>query len=145
MSPHPLCARWMRGCGADGIGCIAEHDGCAVVLCNGGEGYKRMELGKEHAGEKYTDILGWKQGEVIVGDDGWAEFRCNAMSVSIWVKVRRYSSLPSSRSVHPPTDPPWRRRRERALMIVPSLPSRRAPSSATSSPRSRSSRSTHTC
>lgn len=71
-----------------------------------------MELGKEHAGEKYTDILGWKQGEVVVGDDGWAEFSsvpnisfssvtqlrrlmrpvstfsCNAMSVSIWVKVR---------------------------------------------------------
>jgi alpha-amylase len=50
-----------------------EHpDGLAVVLSNGGEGKKRLEVGKERAGEKWTDILGWKQGEVVIGEDGWA-------------------------------------------------------------------------
>lgn len=76
-----------------------EHpDGCAVVLCNGtGEGKKRMEVGsvrfspfstltgvcshadsqrvsgiKHRAGEKWTDILGWYQGEITIGEDGWA-------------------------------------------------------------------------
>lgn len=42
---------------------------------------------QEHTGEVYTDILGWKQGEVTIGEDGWADFTCNPMSVSIWVKV----------------------------------------------------------
>ncbi|KAL7415245.1 glycoside hydrolase superfamily [Mrakia frigida] len=64
-----------------------EHDGCAVVMSNGDEGTKRMEFGTDHAGEVYTDILGWKQGEVTIGEDGWADFGCNGMSVSIWVKV----------------------------------------------------------
>jgi alpha-amylase len=46
-----------------------------------------MEVGKEHAGEEWTDILGWHQGVVTIGGDGWAVFRCSGESVSIWVKV----------------------------------------------------------
>jgi alpha-amylase len=76
-----------------------EHpDGCAVVLCNGTEeGKKRMEVGsvrfpvlsycsssasaltdcysrwiQHRAGEKWTDLLGWHQGEITIGEDGWA-------------------------------------------------------------------------
>jgi alpha-amylase len=30
-------------------------------------------------------LLGWCQEEVTVGEDGWAEFKCSAMSVSVWV------------------------------------------------------------
>ncbi|KAJ9114591.1 hypothetical protein QFC20_001465 [Naganishia adeliensis] len=76
----PNCVGWVRT-GAEG-----HPDGCAVVLCNGSEGVKRMEVGKEHAGEVWTDVLGWHTGEVTIGEDGWAEFRCPAESVSIWVK-----------------------------------------------------------
>lgn len=47
---------------------------------------KRMEVGTEHKGEVWTDVLGWHQDEVTIGDDGWADFRCPARSVSIWVK-----------------------------------------------------------
>ena len=84
-----------------------DHDGCAVVVCNGDEGYayilvftpsvanksaitcrsKFLYAGKEHAGEKWTDVLGWHTGEVTIGESGWAEFRCPARSVSIWTKT----------------------------------------------------------
>jgi len=76
---HMNCVGWVRT-GDE------KRPGCAVVLCNGGEGFKRMEVGKEHANETWTDLLGWYQGEVTIGEDGWAEFKCSAMSVSVWVK-----------------------------------------------------------
>jgi len=76
---HPNCVAWVRT-GDE------RHDGCAVVLCNGEEGVKKLEIGKEHSGEKWTDILGWHDGVVTIGEDGWAEFRCPAKSLSVWVK-----------------------------------------------------------
>lgn len=48
---------------------------------------KHMEVGKEHAGEKWTDVLGWHTGEIVIGEDGWADFRCSARSVSVWTKA----------------------------------------------------------
>jgi hypothetical protein len=39
---------------------------------------------QEHAGEKWTDILGWTQGEVEIGEDGWAEFTCPGESLGVW-------------------------------------------------------------
>jgi alpha-amylase len=37
------------------------------VICNGkADGEKRCEVGKEHAGEKWTDVMGWHQGEVTI-------------------------------------------------------------------------------
>lgn len=39
------------------------------MICNGKEdGSKRCEVGVEHKGEKWTDVLGWHQGEVTIGD-----------------------------------------------------------------------------
>ncbi|CAK5272794.1 unnamed protein product, partial [Mycena citricolor] len=81
-SDHMNCLGWVR-MGEPEKG---RQDGCAVVICNGDEGSKRMEVGKEHANETWTDVLRWHQGEVVIGDDGWADFMCSAMSVSIWVK-----------------------------------------------------------
>lgn len=46
---------------------------------------KCMDVGQDHAGERWTDVLGWSQGEVTIGEDGKAEFKCPARSVSIWV------------------------------------------------------------
>ncbi|KAL7420645.1 hypothetical protein Q5752_004596 [Cryptotrichosporon argae] len=78
---HPNCVAWVRK-GDE------EHDGCVVVLCNGNdEGSKKAEVGKEHAGETWTDVLGWYQGEVKIDEDGWAEFKCPAHSMSIWTKT----------------------------------------------------------
>ena len=43
-----------------------------------------MDVGKDHAGEVWTDVLGWYQGEVKINEDGWGEFKCPARSVSVW-------------------------------------------------------------
>lgn len=43
-----------------------------------------MDVGKEHAGETWTDLLGWTQGEVNVNEDGWGEFKCPGGSIGIW-------------------------------------------------------------
>jgi alpha-amylase len=76
---HPNCLGWVRA--GDAL-----HDGLAVVLCTGDEASKRMEVGQEHAGEEWTDLLGWHQATVTIGEDGWAEFFCPAASVSIWTR-----------------------------------------------------------
>lgn len=56
-------------------------------MSNAGAGEKRMFVGEMHAGEKWTDVLGWEQGEVIIGEDGWATFRCPGTSLSVWVNA----------------------------------------------------------
>ena len=48
--------------------------------------WKHMEVGREHAGEEWTDVLGWYQGVTKIAEDGWADFRCHGQSTSIWVK-----------------------------------------------------------
>lgn len=68
-----------------------------------------MQIPDGHAGEIWTDVLGWSQGEITIGDDvslylpsqynfnfntdtkicqfqGWTDFRCPARSVSVWAK-----------------------------------------------------------
>jgi len=77
---HPNCIGWTR----EGIE-EKENSGLAVLLSNGEEGYKHMEMGINHAGRKMIDALGHAQQEITVAQDGWAEFRCEAGSVSDWV------------------------------------------------------------
>ncbi|KAF7982385.1 hypothetical protein HWV62_28469 [Athelia sp. TMB] len=81
---HAQCVGWVRTGDKAEQGEELGHDGCAVVISIGDEGLKRMEVGAEHKGEVWTDVLGWHQGEVTIGEDGWAEFSCSAESVSIW-------------------------------------------------------------
>ena len=63
-----------------------EHSGCAVVMSNGGEGFKEMEIGQRYAGKTFVDLLGNRQGEEKIADNGHASFHCNAGSVSVWVE-----------------------------------------------------------
>jgi alpha-amylase len=44
-----------------------------------------MEMGPAQAGKVFVDALGYKPEEVTVGEDGWADFSCQAGSVSVWV------------------------------------------------------------
>jgi len=74
---HANCIAWTRS-GDE------EHPGCAVVMSNGDDGYKTMDVGKEHAGATWSDLLGWYQGDVTIGQDGTADFHCHGMSVSIY-------------------------------------------------------------
>ncbi|MEH1923652.1 alpha-amylase [Nostoc sp.] len=61
-----------------------EHPGgMAVVLSNGGEGTKWMEVGQPNS--TYIDITEHISEPVTTNDEGWADFRCDAGSVSVWV------------------------------------------------------------
>ncbi len=78
---HPNCIGWTR----EGTGEQAGS-GCAVLLSNGDEGFKNMEIGKGHAGKIFIDYLQKHGAEVTINEDGWGEFLVPAGSVSVWVQ-----------------------------------------------------------
>ncbi|MGB3786682.1 MAG: alpha-amylase [Phormidesmis sp.] len=57
--------------------------GMAVVMSNGDEGEKWMEVG--HPNHTYEDITEHIEETVTTNDEGWANFRAGAGSVSVWV------------------------------------------------------------
>lgn len=54
-------------------------------MSSAGDGWKRMHVGEMHAGERWTDLLGWSKDEVVIEGDGTAVFSCWGTSVSVWV------------------------------------------------------------
>ncbi len=62
-----------------------EHKGCAVLMSNGDDGFKNMEIGKRYAGQLFTDLLEKHSAEVVVDENGFADFYVNAGSVSVWI------------------------------------------------------------
>lgn len=78
---HPNCIGWTREGKLDD-----DKTGCAILMCNGEDGYKHMEIGARHAGKAFYDYLGYIQEEVHIAENGWAEFRCKGGSVSVWVQ-----------------------------------------------------------
>jgi alpha-amylase len=54
-------------------------------MSNAGPGEKRMHVGEMHSGEVWTDVLGWNDKEVTIGEDGFGDFVCSGTSVSIFV------------------------------------------------------------
>ena len=80
---HANCIGWTRE-GVDEI----ENSGCAVILSNGDEGFKSMEIGQRHAGKIFVDYLKKHTAEVEIGEEGWAEFHVPAGSVSVWVQKK---------------------------------------------------------
>lgn len=77
---HGNCVGWTRA-GED----ECENSGIAVLLSTGEEGFKEMEVGNKFAGKIFTDVLGYRKQDVIIDENGWAEFHCNAGSVSVWI------------------------------------------------------------
>jgi alpha-amylase len=77
---YATCLGWVR------YGTWDRRFGCAVVMSNAGPGEKRMHVGEMHAGEVWTDVLGWSDRQVTIGDDGFGDFVCGGTSVSIFVK-----------------------------------------------------------
>jgi alpha-amylase len=63
-----------------------EDAGCAVLLSNGDEGFKSMEVGKKFAGKVFVDYLENHPGEVTVNGDGWGEFHVSPGSISVWIQ-----------------------------------------------------------
>lgn len=76
---YPTCIGWIR------YGTWDRPSGCAVVMSYAGPGIKRMHVGAVHAGERWTDVLGWQNGEVVIDCYGWGNFLCKELSVSVWV------------------------------------------------------------
>ena len=76
---HVNCIGWTRE-GDD------NNSGCAVLLSNGDNGNKNMEIGKRYAGKKFTDMLGKNPAEVEINDEGWGNFFAPAGSVSVWIE-----------------------------------------------------------
>ena len=60
-----------------------REGGLAAVLSNGGPGWKTMKLGSP--GQVFVDLLGNRQDQVTIREDGWADFPVNGGSVSVWV------------------------------------------------------------
>lgn len=77
---NPNCIGWVRR------GTWDRPAGVACVMSNSGPGEIKMAVGKEHTGEKWTDVLGWEQGEVEIDGEGYGLFKCPGTSVAVWVK-----------------------------------------------------------
>lgn len=60
--------------------------GMVVVLSNGEEGHKTISYGPEHAGTVWYDMTGNRHDEIVLDQDGSADFPVNGESVSVWVK-----------------------------------------------------------
>ncbi|TVQ37101.1 MAG: alpha-amylase [Spirochaetaceae bacterium] len=74
---HASCIGWTR------LGNHQHAGGIAVVLSNGDNGSKQMEIGAPDT--TYIDLTEHIAEPVVTNSDGWGEFRCNAGSVSVWV------------------------------------------------------------
>ena len=76
----PTCIGWTRE-GTD------EHpnSGCAVLISNSKEGFKKMEMGKQFAGKVFVDWLRKYDKEVTIDKNGWGDFLVKPGSVCVWV------------------------------------------------------------
>jgi alpha-amylase len=74
---HPNTIGWTR------LGDDDHPGGMAVVLSNGSDGTKSMEVG--HPNCTYIDITEHMSEPVTTNDEGWGEFCCKGGSVSVWV------------------------------------------------------------
>lgn len=76
---HPNTIGWVRR----GIPEI-ERSGCAVIISNGDDGEKRMNIGKDRTGEVWVDLTGTRTEHISIEEDGFAVFPVNSGSVSVW-------------------------------------------------------------
>jgi len=75
---HPATIGWTR------LGDSEHPGGMAVLMSNGADGFKWMEVGQ--ADSVYRDLTGHVPGVVVTNESGWGEFRCKGGSVSVWVR-----------------------------------------------------------
>ena len=77
----PNCVGWTR------TGNDEKAGGTAVILSNGEAGSLKMKTGSPET--IYRDITEHMPEPVTTDKEGWAEFSCNAASVSVWVPDKR--------------------------------------------------------
>lgn len=78
---HENCIGWTRQ-GDDQF----KGSGIAVVISNGDDGSKRMDVGAQHAGKVFVDHTGNVGERITIGEDGHAEFLVKGRSVSVWAE-----------------------------------------------------------
>ena len=78
---HANCIGWTREGDPE-----YPKSGCAVLLCNGDDGNKVMEMGKAHAGKTFVDYLGGQPGKVALDADGKGNFTVGGDSVAVWIE-----------------------------------------------------------
>ncbi|KAJ3147312.1 hypothetical protein HDU89_005662 [Geranomyces variabilis] len=85
---HPSTIGWVRRglSDEDSGGEKTRQVGCAVVLCAGDEGFKRMFVGDGRGGQEWVDVAGGRKEVVMIGEDGFADFWSNGGSVSVWLR-----------------------------------------------------------
>jgi alpha-amylase len=76
----PTCIGWTRS------GTEENPGGMAVVLSNAGAGVRSMRA--PSPGTVYRDCTEHVKDEVVADEEGWAAFRCEPRSVSVWVPAR---------------------------------------------------------
>jgi alpha-amylase len=76
---HPNVIGWTR------LGDPAHPKGLAVVMSNGGAGYKWMDVRRPN--RKFIDLTGHQPQPIVTNGDGWGCFTCPAGSVSVWVET----------------------------------------------------------
>ncbi|RZL48055.1 MAG: alpha-amylase [Pedobacter sp.] len=77
---HPNCIGWTRSGDEE-----HENSGIAVIMSNGDEGFKEMEIGQQFAGKTFIDVLGRRNEEILINENGCGEFLCEAGCVSVWI------------------------------------------------------------
>ncbi len=78
---HPNCIGWIR----EGLP-EQPGSGCAVLMCNGDEGFKTMEIGKHFAGKTFIDYLQKHPAKVTIDAEGRGMFLVPAGAVSVWIQ-----------------------------------------------------------
>lgn len=63
-----------------------EQSGIAVLISNGSDGDKDMELGPQHAKQVFIDITGNRPEKITTDDQGKAKFFVKGQSVSVWIR-----------------------------------------------------------
>lgn len=81
---HRNCIAWIR---RGKVG----NDGCVVIISNGEESSKEIDLGKEFAGKKYRDFLNNRTDIIVLDDNGRGRFYVNSKAVSVWVQSEDYN------------------------------------------------------
>jgi alpha-amylase len=74
---HANTIGWTR------LGNNEQPGGMAVVLSNGDAGSKYMEVGQSN--RTYVDLTEHIEETITTNEEGWADFRCQAGSISIWI------------------------------------------------------------
>ena len=70
-----------------------ENSGIAVVMSDGEAGAISMQMDKRLSGEAFYDAMGICPEPVVIDKDGVGAFRCEARSVSVWVRKSAFEDI----------------------------------------------------